>query len=140
MKLLRPLVAVMLLCWVLLASVAAMDMVVCFGADGHVTLEATRNGRCTALMSLAVPSKTAIPLSNADHCGPCIDMPLLTDNARERPLSMMATSVQLNMPVLAPATDIVTLPLALIPTPLRSASALVLSPTLMALRTIVLLI
>lgn len=136
----RFLMTVVLLSCFLVAPVAAMDLVVCFGADGHVTLEPARNGRCgtSPWSSSAVVSQTKVNLSTAEHCGPCVDMPFLIGDAREQPLSVRIAAAPLDMPVLVPT--LVTFPLALFPPPVLAASAPTVSLTLAALRTIILLI
>lgn len=57
-------------CFALLVSLFTIagvgNLVLCFGEDGHVALEFSPTGRC-ATAAEAV----------GDHCGPCVDIPLL---------------------------------------------------------------
>jgi hypothetical protein len=65
----------------------ALGTVLCIGVDGHIAVEAAQNGRCGFLGSL-VPSDehlTKIPAST-DHCGSCVDVPLLTSDTDSRQL------------------------------------------------------
>ena len=74
------LTVVMLLC-ALLAPVAAMDVVLCIGSDGHVAFEKAHNGRSGTAVpqpSAVARLQTAVPLARADHYSPCIDIPTLT--------------------------------------------------------------
>lgn len=140
MQLWRLLMTVVLLCCVLVAPVAAMDMVLCLGADGHITLEPVRKGRCgtSSWSSSAVGSQTEIGLSATMHCGPCMDIPLLLGNTREQPLPLVTTSAPSSTSLLTVATEDVPRPMAPLSVPFLSSSALALSPALIALHTIVL--
>jgi hypothetical protein len=135
------LIVVMLLC-ALVAPVAAMDVVLCIGADGHVTLEAGRNGRCGTLTFSSASSQhqTYEMHSSADHCGPCIDVPLLAGDAREHPISWVSAPAQVDGLILAFATSGITASIAVTPTPCPFSSPPVVSSTLTALRAVVLLI
>lgn len=139
MQSLRPIMIIMLLCGVLVAPLAAMDMVLCFGADGHITLEPLRNGRCGTSMPLTTPSQD-LQVAEAEHCGPCLDVPFLTAHTGEQMLAMTTTWVPLPMPVLTCVTVSVLLPVRRFPPSFHRTVARVLSPTLVALRTVILLI
>jgi hypothetical protein len=140
--LLRSILTPMLLFCILVAPGAAMDTVVCIGIDGHVQLEAARHGRCR---SLTVPpsawqSPTGGPLAEADHCGSCVDLPVLIGATREYPGAVAAPPAQLYVPV-----PVLTVSAAVLGTDLTTAFSLVssplfLRPVILALRTVVLLI
>jgi hypothetical protein len=138
----RYLVIAVLVIGILVVPVAAMDMVVCFGADGHIALEAARNGRCgTSTWSpVASLSQPGVMLSNPDHCGPCVDMPLLTAETREHPLAVRTTPALCDGVLLACVASPVIASSDVIPTSCPSPAPLGYSPILTALRTIILLI
>ncbi len=56
--------------------------VLCFGSDGHVAVEASLNGRC---INVSVSPSQSTPRTSSEntitptdnHCGACIDIPLL---------------------------------------------------------------
>lgn len=135
------LTVVMLLC-ALLAPVAAMDVVLCIGADGHVAFEKAHNGRS----STAVPQPSAVArlqtagtLARADHYSPCIDIPTLTGDTRQQCLPVLPSPSQSAVPALALAPDVLPLSPALVTTPPLLVLLPTPSPTLRALRTVVLL-
>lgn len=71
------------LAFCLLMPVSAVGLVLCIGADGHIAFEPARNSRCTTPIA---PTSTSLQqitpwTSPPDHCGPCIDAPLLTSDA-----------------------------------------------------------
>jgi hypothetical protein len=137
-----PLAVVLLLC-VLVAPVTALDIVLCIGADGHVTFEKARNGRCgTAGLqpSAATRLHTAVTLARADHCGPCVDIPMLTGDTRQQSLPVLPSPMQSAVPVLTLAPGVLPFSPELVTTPPLLALLLTPSPTLRALRTVVLLI
>jgi hypothetical protein len=138
---LRSLLAYVLLFCTLIAPGAALGTVVCIGSDGHVQLEAARHGRCR---SLAVPpatwpAQTDGPLAGADHCGACVDIPVLIGDTRECPRSIAAPPAQVPVPMSV-------LPVAVVPGPDLTlvhsliSSASFLHPVILILRTVVLLI
>jgi len=139
---LRAILTSVLLFCLLVAPGAAMGTVVCIGSDGHVQLEAARHGRCR---SLTVPpsawqSQTGGTRAEADHCGACVDLPVLIGATREYPGSVAAPSAQLYIPV-----PVLTVSVAVLGTDLTPALSFVssppfLRPVILALRTVVLLI
>lgn len=132
---------VMLLC-ALMAPVAAMDIVLCIGADGHVAFEVTHNGRCgTAVMlqSATVRQHTAVTLARADHCGPCVDIPVLTGDTRQQPLPVLSSPLQSAVPGPVLVTDAFPVSPDVTTTPPLHALFPLASPVLRALRTVVLL-
>jgi hypothetical protein len=140
--LLRFLLTVVMLLCALLAPVAAMDVVLCIGADGHIAFEIAHNGRSGTAVpqpSAVARLQTAGTLARADHYSPCIDISTLTGDTRQQYPPVLPSLIQSALPALALAPDILpflpelaTAPplLALLPTP---------NPTLRALRTVVLL-
>ena len=66
-----------LLIYLILIPMQLSDYVLCIGADGHVALEVSTNGRCTdthAADSEHAAVTIARTTTEADHCGPCIDL------------------------------------------------------------------
>ena len=140
--LLRSILTPMLLFCILVAPGAAMDTVVCLGIDGHVQLEAARHGRCRSLT--VPPSAWQSPIgatgAEADHCGACVDLPILLGDTLACPGSVSAPPAQLSVPVpvltasvAVPGIDLIAA-LSLVPSPPF------LRPVILALRTVVLLI
>jgi hypothetical protein len=126
----------------LLMPLSAAGLVLCIGKDGHIAFEFARNSRCTTPIVLASTlSQQITPWTlPPDHCGPCVDVPLLTSEDDQQ---FIAPSPQLSAPdapVLALAMPLVTMPVVpAAPTSARSSSSTV-SPMLTALRTVVLLL
>ena len=132
---LRAIVVAVLLVGVLLLPIAARDIVLCIGADGHVLLEASHNGHSgtsTFPRVLSHPQPGAVL--------PCVDIPLLTSNPREHPITLVSTPALSDGVVLAGVMSLVAVSTDVTPTPFLSSTLLGLSPILTALRTIVLLI
>jgi hypothetical protein len=139
---LRSLLSLMLLFCLLIAPGAALGTVVCIGSDGHVQLEAARHGRCHSLTvsPAAWQAQTAGPLAEADHCGSCVDIPVLIGDTREYSRSIAAPPTQMSVPMSAlPVVVVVPDPDL---TPIRSlvSSPLFFRPVILVLRTVVLLI
>ena len=59
-------------------------VVLCFGGDGHVAIEAVGPGGCAEFAETAdlATSAIAIPVSSSP-CGPCVDVALTTSSATE---------------------------------------------------------
>lgn len=59
-------------------------VVLCFGGDGHVAIEAVGPEGCAEAGDTAprAPSTIAIPVSSS-HCGPCVDVGLSASSATE---------------------------------------------------------
>ena len=57
----------------------------CFGADGHVAVESSSDGRCTSFSEHApefLKSQSAVESQSApDHCGSCVDFPFFSSVA-----------------------------------------------------------
>ena len=126
----------------LLMPMSAAGLVLCIGEDGHIAFEFARDSRCTTpLVPASTLSQQIMPWTSLpDHCGPCVDVPLLTS---EEDQQFIAPSPQLlapDAPVLALAMPCVAMPVVpAAPTSARSSSPTV-SPMLTALRTVVLLL
>jgi hypothetical protein len=60
-------------------------VVLCFGGDGHVAIEAAGLEGCAETGETAprAASAIAIPVSSS-HCGPCVDVALSASSAAER--------------------------------------------------------
>ena len=63
---------------------AEEGVVLCFGGDGHVTIEASGPEGCSDDLKAAprAASAVAIPISSS-HCGPCFDVALTSTSATE---------------------------------------------------------
>jgi hypothetical protein len=83
MKGLRFSLIALLLAFGLLMPMGAGDLVLCIGADGHIGFEPARNSRCTTPVTPTLTPSQQITASTSqpDHCGPCVDTPLLTSDA-----------------------------------------------------------
>src|SRR2546425_997327 len=98
-----PLTALFLACC-LLMPMGAGGLVLCIGADGHMAFEPARNSRCTTPIAPASTSSHQITswTSQPDHCGSCVDVPLLTsDAASQQFIPTFPLLLQLEMPGLA---------------------------------------
>ncbi len=59
-------------------------VVLCFGGDGHVAIEATGPEGCSDGPKAAPRAAAAVAIPNsASHCGPCVDMALTASSATE---------------------------------------------------------
>jgi hypothetical protein len=71
---------------VLLSGVRGEGFVLCFGADGHVAVEAAEDGRCHGCAHEQVAPAAGASLSRfaetATTCGTCVDVVLHGDEAR----------------------------------------------------------
>ena len=65
------------LIYLIIIPMQLSDYVLCIGADGHVALEVSNNGRCTdthAFDSEHAEATIAGTATADDHCGSCIDL------------------------------------------------------------------
>jgi hypothetical protein len=146
LKSLQSFIIVLLSVFLLLPG-QVMGTVLCIRADGHIALEIAQNGRCGTLSTPVPPHEhhehhkhIAQTLPSTDHCGPCIDVSLSTNNIDDQPLLSAPSSLpKLEAPVLALVTFVVSVSIkspqtyfVLPPLPLAS--------TLIAFRTVVLLL
>lgn len=62
----------------------AEGVILCFGGDGHVAIEAVGVEGCVEAAEAAAPgvSLVALPLSSS-HCGPCVDVALSSSSPIE---------------------------------------------------------
>ena len=67
-----------LLIYLIIIPMQLSDYVLCIGADGHVALEVSNNGRCCinthAFDSEHAEATIAGTATEEDHCGSCIDL------------------------------------------------------------------
>jgi hypothetical protein len=83
----RQSVVTVLLLLVFLLLGQAMGVVLCVRADGQMAVEAAQHGRCGSHAASVAHREHAVPASSdTDHCGPCIDVPLVTSNTDDRQL------------------------------------------------------
>lgn len=74
-----------LLIYFLVGNGPLSNLVVCFGADGHIEVGTSRDGFCC--LSSSVPSKTDLSFFSIlddtlnNNCGPCIDVPIFISNS-----------------------------------------------------------
>ena len=126
----------------LLMPMSAAGLVLCIGEDGHIAFEFARDSRCTTpLVPASTLSQQITPwTSPPDHCGPCVDVPLLTSEDDQQFIAPSLPLLTLDVPVLALAMPLVAMPVV----PAASTSAWpffpTISPMLTALRTVVLLL
>ena len=141
MKVLRSLTAVILLACFLVAPASTLSMVLCVRADGHITLEAAHNGRCSSpFIPTGMLLQEAQHDSHTNHCGPCIDVPLSTDETKEQLSAAFSPLSQLDAPVLALVTCFLSVSLDLPTLPLGLCALPAVSTTLRAIRTVMLLL
>ncbi len=72
-----------LLIYILAGVVGSEAMVLCFGSNGHIAIEAPPGGLCSETLDVsnetASPSTISSPSPSQDHCGPCVDFPIFTE-------------------------------------------------------------
>ena len=106
------------------------------------TFEPARNSHCTSPAApSSIRSQQITPFtSHANHCGPCVDIPLLTSIGGQQRVAPSPPLLTHDVRVFVPALPLITLPGA----PAAPASAWsffpAVSPMLMALWTVVLLL
>ena len=135
-------ITTLFLVFCLLMPMSAAGLVLCIGEDGHIAFEFARNSRCTTpIVPASTLSRQITPWTlPPDHCGPCVDVPLLTSEDNQQ---FIASSPQLLTPdiqMLALAMPLVAMPV--VPAAPTSAWPFfpTVSPMLTALRTVVLLL
>ena len=133
-------IAIMLLSVFLLVPVQAMGTVLCIGADGHIALEAGKNGRCGSFSSESPREYITQLPQTIDHCGGCIDVSLSASNSEDQQISSAPSA---SPKVEAPALVLVAF---VLPVSIESSQPHVVLPpssrvtALLALRTVILLI
>ncbi len=87
-----------LLIYVLAGVVGAEAMVLCIGTNGHIAIEALSGGLCSESQDVsngtASPSTINSPSPSQDHCGPCVDFPILTGDGQPYLASVQYASAQ----------------------------------------------
>jgi hypothetical protein len=59
-------------------------VVLCFGGDGHLAIEAVGPEGCAEVVETAAPAASAIAIpAPSSHCGPCVDVALTSTSATE---------------------------------------------------------
>src|SRR4029453_14888631 len=142
MKRLWSSITALFLIFCLLMPLSAAGLVLCIGKDGHIAFEFARNSRCTTPIAPTSPLTQQITpwTSPPDHCGPCVDVPLLTSEDDQQFIAPSPQFLTPNIPMLALAPPLVAMPVVpAAPTSAWSSFPTV-SPMLMALRTVVLLL
>ena len=135
-------ITALFLVFCLLMPMSAAGLVLCIGEDGHIAFEFARNSRCTTpIAPTSTLSQQITPWpSPPDHCGPCVDVPLLTSEDDQQFIAPSPPLLTPDVPVLALAMPLVAMPVApAAPTSAWSSFPTV-SPMLTALRTVVLLL
>ena len=132
-----------LLIYLIIIPMQLSNYVLCIGADGHVALEVSINGRCTdahAFDPEHMEPMIAGAASEEDHCGSCIDLTIFV------PLNTEAYLIPANDVSIHPIVASLTVEAGqksaatiLIPTPCENIPSFI-DPTLVSLRTITLLI
>lgn len=132
-----------LLIYLIIIPMQLSDYVLCIGADGHVALEASTNGRCIDAHTCD-PEHAELTITGAateeDHCGSCIDLAIFV------PLNTELYLVPTNDGSIPPIVSL----FALLTHPKRASAILsvthsrhtlsFINPTLTSLRTTTLLI
>ena len=135
-------ITTLFLVFCLLMPMSAAGLVLCIGEDGHIAFEFARDRRCTTpLAPTSTLSYQITPwTSPPDHCGPCVDVPLLTSEDDQQFIAPSPPLLTPDVPVLALAMPLVAMPV--VPAAPTSAwsSCPTVSPMLTALRTVVLLL
>jgi hypothetical protein len=126
----------------LLMPLRAAGLVLCIGEDGHIAFEFARNSRCTTpIVPASTLSQQITPWTlQPDHCGPCVDVPLLTSEDDQQFIAPSPQFLTPNIPMLALATPLVAM--TVVPAAPTSAWSFfpTVSPMLTVLRTVVLLL
>jgi hypothetical protein len=139
-----------LLVWLFIGVFASQGplptMMLCIGADGHVEIEASHDGRCASFLTATQqkPSdflRTYQILPIQDHCGQCLDLPIFilsTEGPYIVPIQKNAPQFNTLVIVPLPVTQPI---LTSIPTDTSFSNPQPrVNPTLASLRTVTLLI
>jgi hypothetical protein len=143
MKGLRSSTIALFLTCCLLMPMSAVGLVLCIGEDGHIALEPVRNSRCaTPIAPPLTLSQQITPWTfSPDHCGPCVDVPLLTsDTASQQFVPTFSFLLQLEMSGFTLVPWVVSASPELPSTPFWLSLPRVTNTTLSALRTVILLL
>ena len=142
MKGLRFSIIALFLTCCLFMPMDAVGLVLCIGMDGHMAFEPARNSRCaTPIAPTSTLAQQITPwTSPPDHCGPCVDVPLLTsDTASQQFVPTFPRLLQLEVPGFALVSWVVSASPELPLTPFRLSLPRATNTTLNALRTVILL-
>ena len=120
--------------------------VLCLGADGHVAVEATHEKRCGS-PSNVTPREPTPNLSmfeapkTFDHCGPCLDLPVLVDGSTQRYIAPNKnTKTQIKTPIISALSSFRFVLVSTPPEDLQPIIPSFINPTPTLLRTVILLI
>ncbi len=88
---------VILLAYLLVQAGGGAAMVLCIGADGHLGLKTESGGPCdelidTASRRAAEPSTREALALNIDNCGPCTDLPFSPPTSHQQPAPRKSSS------------------------------------------------
>lgn len=132
-----------LLLYIVATPVSLSNYVLCIGADGHVEIEVGANGRCTGAHPFDSEHRQAMHAespSEADHCGSCVDFAIffpLDKQPHVIPAKDMLSLHTVSAVGLAESKPLVpTIPICTPP----FYNPMLISPTLVSLRTTTLLI
>jgi len=140
-----PLLVLGLLACVLVNAGGHPRVVVCYGMDGHVSLESTSGARCSQVSEVIV-RPTAAPQRNvsltaaAGHCAPCVDIPIPFSGFEQQPFLTQGPSVPSLVPTGPVSADASPVFTSLPAVRLVPPSSLDFSLALTSLRTVILLI
>ena len=126
----------------LLMPMSTVGLVLCIGEDGHVAFEFARNSRCATpiVPASTLPHQITPWPSPPDHCGPCVDVPLLTSEDDQQFLMPSPPLLVPDVSVLALAMPLVAMPVApAVPTSVWAFFPTI-SPMLTSIQTVVLLL
>lgn len=142
MKGLWPSITALFLIFCLLMPMSAVGLVLCIGEDGHIAFEFARNSRCTTPIAPTAPLSQQITpwTSPSDHCGPCVDVPLLTSEDGRQFIAPFPPLLTLDVPALALSMPLVAIPVISVAPTSAWSSFLTVSSMLTTLRTVVLLL
>ena len=132
-----------LLIYLTIIPMQLSNYVLCIGADGHIALEISTDGRCTDTHTFdsehTEPTITGAA-SEEDHCGSCIDLTIFVPlNTEPYLVPINDVSIHPTLFSLASGTCQKHSAMILIPTPCENIPSFI-DPTLISLQTITLLI
>jgi hypothetical protein len=135
-------ITALFLVFCLLMPMSVVGLVLCIGEDGHIAFEFARNSRCTTpIAPTSTLSHQITPwTSPPDHCGPCIDVPLLTSEGDPQFVAPFPPLLTPDVPVLALSMPLVTMLVVPAAPTCAWASFPTVSPMLTEIRTVVLLL
>ena len=132
-----------LLIYLTIVPMQLSNYVLCIGADGHIALEVSIDGRCTDAHAFD-PEHTEPTITGAasegNHCGSCIDLTIFVPlNTEPYLVPVNDMSIHPIVSSLALGTCQKSSATILIPTPCENIPSFI-DPTLVSLRTITLLV